>query len=266
MDSRERVLRLPAGWAKAHRVEVLDEDAHARRLAVDAGLQTTMQLEASVGKKTTWNAKVRPDLWEYGMRVLPTKIIRGEIFKMMADVNGPRGADLALPAVGPDMTMEEAHDLASDVVEWAIERFHPVVIDKWDATAGATFRTFFVGKCSHGFAGVYRRWLRRRKKLMGCDDLQAMPVEKTPTATDKPETSAITRIQIDHYMEGLEGGLEEWIVCLDALEYSDKAIAEMLGVTTKVVEYRLRKSRLSARRRWETGKRETVRGDRGRVA
>jgi hypothetical protein len=264
-EASERALGVPAGWAILHGLE-RDEEAHARRIAVDAGRRATMQVEALGNKQTTWTTEVRPELWKYGVDVLPAKIIRAEIFTMMASLNVPRGADVAAPSTGPPMTDEEAHDIASDVVLWALPRFYTVLLKTWDPTCGASFKTFFIGKCCHGFPAVYRKWLRQRQKSRGLKSLEAIREEKAPIAIDKPEASAIAHMQITQYMEGADGVLEQRIAGLNALGWPHKAIADALGVTEKVVEYRLRKLRRGAQGRWEKGQGRTFRAKTGDVA
>lgn len=269
LDRRANLFLVPDGWGRVHRVEETSDTARARRLEENRNQHLAMGLEASVGCSTTWDTEVMPDLWKYGVRVLPKKIITGEIFRMMAEVNGPRAADLALPVVGPEMTREEAHDLASDVVAWALKAFRSVLLDPergWRPDGGASFRTFFIGKCCHGFAGVYRKWLRQRARQMGLEDVDELFEEKVPVARDRPEQAAIINLQIEHYLDGCNGELELGIAALNALEFPNRVIAKMLGVTEKVVEYRLRKNALGARDRWARGEGKTIRGNGGQVA
>ncbi len=262
-------LLVPAAWARRHLIEDRSETALAKRLERNKAEHLTMQLEASLGRSSTWDRTVKADLWEYGVRVLPAKIVSGEIFRMMREVNGPSALDLALPDRGPAMTSEEAHDLASDVVVWALRSFKDVLLDAdngWRADGGASFRTFFIGKCCHGFAGIYRRWLRARAKRLGLDELDQLSGDELPVAQDRPEQAAIIRVQIDHYIDGCTGDLEVQIACLNALEFSNRDIAELLGVTEKVVEYRLSKNARGAQDRWARGTGEMFRGRTGEVA
>jgi DNA-directed RNA polymerase specialized sigma24 family protein len=257
---------VPDGWGRLHEVEDTSETALARRLEENRAQHVAMQLEASVGRSTTWDNLVKPDLWTYGARVLPKKIITGEIFRMMREVKGPRASDLALPAEDPEMTWEEAHDLASDIVIWALKSFKGVLLEDWRPDGGASFRTYFVGKCCHGFAAVYRKWLRQRARQMGRENVDELQDDKVPAARDRPEQAAIIRLQIDHYLEGCDDDLELAITVLDGLEYPNRMIAELLCKTEKVVEYRIDKNRQRAKDRWGRGDEEAIRRNRGEVA
>lgn len=231
-------LAVPPGWER----EQLRSARHHREMAKDRDRHSRMQLEASLGRRTTWNAKVRPDLFTYGYQVLPAKITTGEVFRMMAAVNGPRAADLSLPIFGPPMTPEEAQDLATDTVTKAIDKFHDVLVAKWEPTKETTFRTFFIGNCCHSFAGVYRKWLRRRKHSghAGLDDLNEA---LAPRARDKPHASAIIRLELDHYFEGAGSNQDQVIAYADALEFPNWLTAQLAGCSEKTVEARLKKFR-----------------------
>lgn len=269
LNRRAELFLVPADWGGHHKVEDTSESARARRLEDNKAQHLSMQLEGSLGRSTTWETTVKPDLWTYGVRVLPKKIITGEIFTMMAQVKGPRAYDLALPMFGPEMTKVEAHDLASDVVAWAVESFCGVLLHEekgWRPDGGASFRTFFIGKCCHGFAGVYRKWLRQRARQLGLDDIDELFQDKVPVARDRPEQAAIINVQIEHYFEGIDDDLEIAIATLNALEVSNPGIANLLGVPEKVVEYRLKKNARGATRRWDRGEGETIRGNPGQVA
>lgn len=211
-------------------------------LAKDASTHTQMQLEATLGQDATWRTVVRDDLFKYGYGVLPSKVSSGEIFRMMHRVRAPRAGDLALPTTGPAMTAEEAQDLATDAVLWAIERFHKVLLEEWSPDFEATFRTYFIGKCCHGFVGVYRKWLRDRRRR-GYVDLDHLAEDQIPVARDKPHVAAIIRLEFEQVLEATDDDLELSIAVAKALEVPSNVIASILDVSDKVVEYRLKKLR-----------------------
>jgi hypothetical protein len=235
-------LAIPENWDRDHQ---LHSASHRRDMARDRARFEQMRLEALRDRRDTWTTTVSPDLFTYGYQVLPSKIRLGTIFSMMAQVKGPRAADLALPDGGPEMTAEEAQDMASDVVIWALKTFHELLMKHWDPTKEATFRTYFVGRCCHGFAGVYRRWLRSRRG-MGLGGLDNLTDAQEPVARDKPHTAAIVRLEFEHFLDGADDNLERFIAVADTLEFPDRMIAEMVGHTEKVIEYRLAKLRKRA--------------------
>lgn len=232
-------LALPPGWEREHQ---LRSSRHVRDMAKDRDRHMKMQYEATLGRRDLWNQEVRSDLFTYAYQVLPAKIITGAVFRMMAAVNGPRAADLSLPIFGPPMTPEEAQDLATDTVTKAIDKFHDVLVAKWDPTKETTFRTFFIGNCCHSFAAVYRMWLRRRKRS-GHDGLDDLDEALVPKARDKPHTAAIIRLELDHYFEGAGSDQDRIIAYADALEFPNWLTAQLAGCSEKTVESRLKKFR-----------------------
>ncbi len=101
---------------------------------------------------------------------------------------------------------------------------------------------------------------------MGFDDVDTLLDDKVPVARDRPDEAAIINLRFEHYLEGCHDDLELAMAVLNALEFPNRVIAEMLGVTEKVVEYRLRKNALAAERRWDRGQGETIRGSSSQVA
>lgn len=98
------------------------------------------------------------------------------------------------------------------------------------------------------YPAVYRRWQRGEKANSGLHYSTQVPVAPTMEETS-PEATVVFEIEIERHLELIEDPLEQKIARLDARDLTDREIADALGITVDVVDYRLRKTRRLARSR-----------------
>jgi hypothetical protein len=202
-----------------------------------------MQLEHFAGR--TWDRK-QVELFQYGQRVLPTKIKTGQIFAIMRDVGVPMARDLSLPA-GPPLTPHEADELTTDVGARALLDFRRLLTaGVWDPYREdvACMGTFYVGKCALEFRAPWRSFLRRRKRRLEIENPTGL-IDRISRQVDfgaRTESTAIAKVELSRVLGSIEHRLRQ-VVVLDAYGFRDKEIAGRLGLTRKQVEYRLKKAR-----------------------
>lgn len=221
-----------------------------KRLALDIERVDRYRLAVSaLGDFTVFKTEIQTDVWAYANRTLPKLIASGKIFGIRSRVGGPHFADLVMPDEGIDLDIAE--DLAADTITKALSRFEQSVLRQWDGhrSDAATLGTYFIGLCSLVFPGPFRSWQRETHRLqfIGLDVHHSM---SATNAWDCPE-AAIYDVEFERHIELIENPLEKIIVRLDSDGLTDREIAEVLDLTEKKVEYRLKKSRLAGQARWE---------------
>ena len=174
------------------------------RLLGDQELLLSLQLGRYSAK--VWDP-VAEELARYGVAVILSWIRRRLIFPK---VQKRTGYGLS---VAPDHWLEDDHvarDLADETVVRAINYFKDHVLrkNKWDASKGASLRTYFIGQCLFQFPNVYKSWFNQERDrraaeyLADDDDLDFLRgsirgIESTVMA--KVEVSeALARVKTDH--------------------------------------------------------------------
>lgn len=199
-----------------------------------------MQLEAFNGP--TWHEKVQPDVWSYALRVLPKKIMTGEIFAMRVRLHQKPAEDLALPAGG--ISLDDAEDLASEVALRSIGRFHAQLkANTWDLSKDITFRTWFVGLCALRFPGPYRKWLREQRSYTEVFDPDVEELDTGPEPS-----SVIYVVEFERYLDQMDDPVTRFMFAMDTVGFTDVEIADATRMTVKAVEGRLARERQKARR------------------
>jgi DNA-directed RNA polymerase specialized sigma24 family protein len=220
---------LGEGWA-AETAE-LPEARNVDRLLADADLITTLALAGFVGTQYDYFAG---ELAKYGVAVIGSWVRRGII---LARVRERGFGGLPAPPPGAFDDDEVVADLTHETVVRALNRFRQDVLlkQKWDATRGATIRTYFIGQCLMRFPNVYRSWLRtgRRPELV-VDHFDV--VDLSDGRYDGPEASTIVEQEIERGLALAASDHVRRVLLLSAGGWPHAEIAEELGVTAKSVE------------------------------
>jgi DNA-directed RNA polymerase specialized sigma24 family protein len=117
----------------------------------------------------------------------------------------------------------------------------------WDASKGASLRTYFIGACLLNFGKVYNKWWRGKVIDLGMQRIDPTDAEHPLVAVPDdraidPCDHAVARDQADRALAELDPQLRP-IVALLADGYSQAEAAEHEGVTRKSVERRLARHR-----------------------
>lgn len=203
---------------------------------------------AATDDTSVFTNEIQPDVWDYANRTLPSLIASGEIFTIRSRAGGIAASDLVMPPDGIPFTVAE--DLGADAIVKALKPFEKAVQDKWDGYRpnAATLGTYFVGLCSQVFPGPFRKWDTQAGRLSGADVLPEQAIGAT-SVWDQPE-AVIYDIEFERHIEIIGDPLEEAIVRYDVDGATNREIAEVLQITEKTVEYRLKKTRAAGQARW----------------
>jgi DNA-directed RNA polymerase specialized sigma24 family protein len=238
----------PDHVARTPRVEVTGSAAHRARIQADAAKVQGVQLEASIGTKRqrAWPALER-ELYVYGLSVLPAMVRDGRMFTVAKKVLGICPDDLRF-FHGIEVTPEDAKDIAAEAMSRALPAFREdILLGRWvPSDTAATLKTFFIGKCAPYFVTAWRRFVRQRLgELRAKRALDRAPRE--PYCNDDVAGAAVNRVLTEQALSHVPKAQDKRILVLDAYGLTDPEIARELGVTTKVVEYRLLKGRAAIR-------------------
>jgi DNA-directed RNA polymerase specialized sigma24 family protein len=243
----------------AQQVDLNGSAAHRVRIQSDAAIVQDVQLEASVGLKRqrAWAALER-ELYVYGSSVLPVMVRDGRMFAVAKKVLGVCPEDLRFFR-GVEVTPEDAKDIAAEALSRALPAFREDILQgRWvPGDTAATLRTFFIGKCAPYFVTAWRRFIRQRLgELRAKRALARAPLPHRPS--DDIAGAVVNRLLTEIALSRVPKAQDKMMVILDAYGLTDPEIAHQLGVTTKVVEYRLLKGRAAIR--------TVFRGNTGEVA
>jgi DNA-directed RNA polymerase specialized sigma24 family protein len=222
-------------------IQRIQPAAREGQLAKDHERLLLLQLEGFNGR--AWR-DTRQDLIFYARRVLRAKIRSGEIFSIMRSVGIPMAVDLALPSDPP--TLEDCRDLADETIARALPPFKALLKDGvWDPTRDhvASLRTFFIGYCALKFTSAWRPWLRARNSEPEVLYVDPTNLPELVDESHRTEQTAVDRVSLGSVLRMLPDHLMKQILILDAHDWSNRNIASYLGVSEKVVEYRLNKAR-----------------------
>src|SRR3569623_45877 len=201
----------------------------ARREA-DKELVLRLGLVGFAGRE--WDAFVTV-LAQYGLQVFRSWMRTGKVF-MECRHSGPRRRF---------RSQDQITEIADEVVAEAIVSFRKdvLVAGTWDATKGASLRTFFIGICKLQFANVYRRWAKETESKPVDVDAQRICAElEHQRAPCVPvEVAAELRRQTPR----LRSGSIEHINMLDAAGYTKAEIAKINNTTEGAINARLHRAR-----------------------
>jgi DNA-directed RNA polymerase specialized sigma24 family protein len=198
------------------------------RLEADKELVLRLGLTGFAGRE--WDAFVTV-LAEYGLQVFRSWIRSGKVF-MECRHSGPRRRF---------RDQDEITEIAGEVVAEAIVAFRKDVLlpGTWDATKGASLRTFFIGNCKFQFSNVYRRWAKETEGRPVDDEKIRAELEHQRAPRVAVEDAAELRRQAPR----LRSGSIEHINVLDAAGYTYAEIAKINNTTEGAINARLHRAR-----------------------
>jgi DNA-directed RNA polymerase specialized sigma24 family protein len=241
----------PASADDLWRLEDADEQARCaaenleRRMA-DLDLRNELALHRFTGP--AWR-RFAEELARYGHAVLMAWMATGEMFSQCRKKH-------CYPGPPPEQwTDDDRMGLANDTVAAAMVSFREqgLIGKKWDYTAGATLKTYFIGACIYQFPNHFRRWRtddqtwnQLRRLEPGADELMHLP------HTDATDDLAVTRVMTSTAFAAIPDDRTKSAMLLHSRGYTYPEIAEILGTSVKAVDgllIRHRKRMMSAKRR-----------------
>jgi DNA-directed RNA polymerase specialized sigma24 family protein len=201
-----------------------DADSALYRRIVDAGF-------------AGWEyERLRDDLVAYGIAVCEAWLLTGVMFRQCAERGRPVGSRPT------DWSPEDRHELALETVANALKSFlHALEKGDWDPDAGASLRTYFIGRCVLVFPNVFRTWERERDRwdtTVLDDDVLAA----TPESGPSPEDQVVGREELREGLSALDTRTAI-VVTLREYGYPQSEISGILGVTEGAVEALLHRHR-----------------------
>ncbi len=233
-DTRQARLEVwpqPGDTSLAAEYDHTSEARSVDRLAADLDLINTLALRGFSGPDYEYFAG---ELAKYGMAVIGGWLRRRVIFKRVKE----RGlGGLPTPPAEALDDNEIISELTNETVAKALFHFRRDVLlhGKWDATRGASIRTYFIGQCLLRFANVYREWWRKEARHGPVVDHNAA-VNIADRRIEGPEQTAIARSEISSGLERATNDKVRAALVMIAADMPQQAIADQLGVTEKTVE------------------------------
>jgi len=216
-----------------------DEDAErAQRLRGDAMLVEHLRRSGFRGPDYDRFAE---GLVRYGRSVLMAWLATGEIFARC----GRRGFWLRRPA--RPLTHDDRESLATDTVVSALVDFRSraLIGGGWQPSGPATLTTYFAGGLPNHFPNVYRAWQRTTDKeaaeLPVADVWQQVGTGYFDPHRD-PQEIVAQREAVLGELNGLDP-VTARVLALAEDGYQHAEIAELVGVSARAVEGRLRRHR-----------------------
>lgn len=207
------------------------------RLAGDRALLDRLMWAGYAGRE--WMSFTRA-LAEYGVAVVAKWIRSGRIFvecaKKARVVRRRRGRD-----------GHEVSSIAGETVTHALHYFrdHVLVPGRWDASKGASLRTYFIGACVLYFPQAYSRSVGDERLTSDRHvDVDNVDLGHHGITTSNPEL----RSQVTSYLRRIGEPTTVDIVELSAAGYGHDEIGELVGFSGKAIESRLARLR---KKKWE---------------
>jgi RNA polymerase sigma factor (sigma-70 family) len=127
---------------------------------------------------------------------------------------------------------QEGEELRKDTVAHGLLELEEMVFKDWDPARGAGLKTFFTTRCLWIFLNNYKKLLRAKK-------ITLVPLEEAPAAHQiDPQDVVVARETAREALAQLPRQMQ-MILQLRAEDYTNREIAELVGITEKAVEGRL---------------------------
>lgn len=171
-----------------------------------------------------------------------TKLVRsGAMFSRC----GRHGRYLHQQEISP----QEAEELASDAVldGFVYFRDRGVLGRQWSVEHGQPLNEYFVNACVLAFPNVYRRWQRRVSGWQDVRLVESFASLDNIVTEGTPEDAVVEQAAANAAFAALSEDNRRLLFLHDQ-GYSHAEIAEMLRLTPRGVEGRIRRARLAVRR------------------
>jgi DNA-directed RNA polymerase specialized sigma24 family protein len=132
-------------------------------------------------------------------------------------------------------TPDEADELRRETVTQGLMTFETSILEGWHPDRGASVKTYFTTKCLWIFLGEYKKFARgKRKPVILLDEILV------PRHEPDPQDVVVARETAHLAMARLSPEMQ-MILQYRAESYTNREIAELIGITEKAVEGRLRR-------------------------
>ena len=234
-DRRDLVVTPGDVATELHAFEAGGEAEYLARLAADANLVNYLQWSSFDDSTDEWRQFARA-LAEYGYAVFRAWFGSGEIVTRLA-TRSVRGRGV-LPSPYR-LSDDDVHELAAELVARGIVSFRTNILMKgrWDAGAGATLKTYFVGHLLLLVPTTYQRWKRDSGS-----DLCVSPSELPTKSSDPDADRTGDRMLVDELTARLSSQTRRMFE-LQADGWSISEIANRLGVSESKVKTDMSRSR-----------------------
>ncbi|MGH8896723.1 MAG: ECF-type sigma factor [Egibacteraceae bacterium] len=199
-------------------------------------------LQAANFRGPVWE-RLAERLADCAFLVIKGWIETGQVFTRMQEKS--RQLRLHPPSDGRTLTGDVATELACETVGRAVRAFR-IVLEKegWSAAGGASLQTFFNGQCLFCFPNVYRRWLGETRpppwqEVQILEDLTEADCRYGQRDCADPAERAERQLGLEEAERRLCEELDPrtaFVLHKREEGYKLAEIAEMLGVTPRVVE------------------------------
>lgn len=232
------------GYSRLALVEEFEDTYEARvvseyeeRLATDQALVYELQWEGFKGKG--WDALAEA-LFTYGWMVIFAWIRNGRIIAKCRQARVRGVPDV--PHWLWERLQADAEDITQATMIDALEHFREDVLKpgKWDASRGATLRTYFVGQALIRFSGVLRSWTRKQPPA---DLVITHKIEPAMVLSPDPADIVTGAAGVQGLLTQIPDGDTRKIFELLAEDYSYEEIAHEVGLSSRAVEGRIRRTR-----------------------
>lgn len=229
---RLRNIQLDVGQDSDADDEDLPADERLDRMLGDQDLLLQLQLS---GYAPTYWGTASAEFARYGHDVLVGWLTKDKMFTRVYEKTKRR------PRPPDDPFDEDAiQSLATDTVIAALDAFLETVLkqNKWQASGGASLKTFFIGQCCFQFTNVYKKWWRaERRRFAGRDAADWLLTERLNNGIPEPDAQIIRVDDVAAALGLLSTDVAEQAFRLNAAGYSHYEVAERLGLADdKAVE------------------------------
>jgi DNA-directed RNA polymerase specialized sigma24 family protein len=245
---RLRNIKLDVGRDSDADDEELPADERLDRMLGDQDL--LLQLQLSSYAPEYW-APASAEFARYGHDVLVGWLLKNKMFTQVYQKTKRRPRP-------PDEPFDDdaVQSLATDTVIAALDAFLELVLkqNKWQASGGASLKTFFIGQCCFQFTNVYRKWWRaERRRFAGRDAADWLLTEKLNEGIPEPDEQMISDEEVAAAMGLLSTEVAQNAFAMNAAGFTHAEVAATLGLADdKAVEnllnYQRRRISKTARR------------------
>lgn len=217
-----------------------DSALAAERLRVDGVLVQHFRESGLSGPR--WDQFHRQ--LRYGLTIVGKLVRSGAMFARC----GQQGRFLHRQEIPP----QEAEELASDAVYDGFVYFRDrgLLGREWAVERGQPLNEYFVNACVFAFPNVYRRWHTRVNGWQDVRLVDTLASLENVVAEGTPEDAVIEQQAVNAAFAALSEDSRRLLFLHDQ-GYSHAEIGELLRLTPRAVEGRIRRARLAVRRRPE---------------
>ncbi|NGY57484.1 hypothetical protein G7043_00910 [Lentzea sp. NEAU-D13] len=148
-----------------------------------------------------------------------------------------------------DITRQEAEELASDAVFEGFVYFRDrgLLGKEWSVERGQPLKEYFVNACVLAFPNVYRRWQRHAHGWQDVRLVDSLASLENVVTEGTPEDAVIEQAAANAAFAALSEDNRRLLFLHDQ-GYSHAEIGELLRLSPRAVEGRIRRARLAVRR------------------